>query len=280
MLVRIHLPRWTGEVRFGYDVTVRMLALPQQPAARRVGHSNPPELASVDAGNPVMLRQTLVYKGVIRVHQVHHAAIFVLDAFKEQLGFLEHGLAEVIVEIGEIHQIGRRVLEIAQEQPLFREIVGERVRARVDQHALHLLFENCRILEFALGGKIQQRVVRYAAPQEKRQPRSQGHVINAIRRAGGNIGRVGLETEQEFGTRQDELERGFDPGVEAALIVAAALIETEGLLEIAVFERPSISMARQIGEDLARAGQFLFSGRRAGRRRSCGGTPCLPSPSG
>src|SRR3982751_2969486 len=36
-LVRIHLPRCTGEVRLGYDVTVRMLACPNRPRRASFG---------------------------------------------------------------------------------------------------------------------------------------------------------------------------------------------------------------------------------------------------
>ena len=166
---------------------------------------------------------------------------------------------------GKSTRSGACVLEIAQVQPLAGEIVGQSFRFRIGQHALHLLFENRRVLQLALAGEIQQLIVGNAAPQEERQARSQFQIVDAIRRAGHGIGRIGLEAEQEFGARQNELERRFDAGIEAAVVVAAALVEAEQLLQIAVLERTAISAARQCREDLARAGQLILSRRPAGR---------------
>ena len=109
-----------------------------------------------------------------------------------------------------------------------------------------------------MSGQIEERVIGDAAPQEKRQARSQRDVINTIRRVRDGIGRVGLEAEQELRARQDKLERRFDPGVETPVTIAAALIEAQRLLEIAIFERPAISAPRESGEDLAGAGRFIL----------------------
>ena len=51
-----HFPRMVGEVRVGYDVTASTLALPEQAPAVLVGERHAPEVAAVDAGNPVVPR--------------------------------------------------------------------------------------------------------------------------------------------------------------------------------------------------------------------------------
>ena len=73
-LSSIHLPRTTGEVRSACDVTVRMLPLPEQAAARLVGERDAAELAPVDVRDAVVLRQPLVDEGVVGRQQVEDAA--------------------------------------------------------------------------------------------------------------------------------------------------------------------------------------------------------------
>ena len=52
---RIHLPRTTGDVRSGYDVTVRMLPCPSRPRALAVRRKrDAPEVAALDVGNAVV----------------------------------------------------------------------------------------------------------------------------------------------------------------------------------------------------------------------------------
>ena len=85
MFSRIHLPRSTGDVRFGYDVTVRMLPWPSRPRRSSFGQRHAAELAAVDVRNPVVARQPLVDERVVGVEQVEDAAVFAHDALEEQL---------------------------------------------------------------------------------------------------------------------------------------------------------------------------------------------------
>src|SRR5579863_8596042 len=106
-------------------------ALAQQPAALFAGESHAAEAATVDAGDAVMPRQTLVEERVIRREQFHRGAILAQDALEEHLGFALHGLAEVVVEIGELIRVRIQAANIPEVQPLSREIAYQRLRPRI-----------------------------------------------------------------------------------------------------------------------------------------------------
>ena len=86
MFSRIHLPRSTGDVRFGYDVTVRMLPWPSRPRRSSSGQRHAAEVAAVDVRDAVVPRQPLVDERVVGVQQVEDAAVLAHDALEEQLG--------------------------------------------------------------------------------------------------------------------------------------------------------------------------------------------------
>src|SRR5581483_10325368 len=93
-------------------------SLPQQSPARVRFNRDAAEPASVDARNPVVLREPLVHEDIVRRHQIEHAAIFLEDALEEQFRFLAKALAEVIVEIGEQIRVRLEILQIPKLQPL------------------------------------------------------------------------------------------------------------------------------------------------------------------
>ena len=61
-----HLPRFTGEVRFGCDVTGRMLPWPSRPRRASSVTRDAAEVAAGDAGDAVVARQPLVDERVVR----------------------------------------------------------------------------------------------------------------------------------------------------------------------------------------------------------------------
>jgi hypothetical protein len=61
---------------------------------------NAAEMTPVDVRDPVMLRESLVEKGIIRVEQVEHTAVFPEHGFEMQFRFVAKGLAQVVVELG------------------------------------------------------------------------------------------------------------------------------------------------------------------------------------
>ena len=81
-----------------------------------------------------------------------------------------HGLAQILIEIRKRIDVRHQACQFAHLQPLIEEIVDQRSRSRIGQHAPHLLLEHGGNFEFSGDGCIQKLVVRYAAPQKKRQP--------------------------------------------------------------------------------------------------------------
>ena len=110
------------------------------------------ELAAIDVRNSVVLGQALIDEGVIGVQQIEHAVVFAHDAAEEHLGLALESLPQVVVEIGE-NQAGpdswSRRLRRYSHWPTKLSISAS--DAVVGQHALHLLLQDRRVLEFALA---------------------------------------------------------------------------------------------------------------------------------
>ena len=201
---------------------MRTLRLTQQPAPGFVGDRHSPELAPVDVGDAVVPRQPLVDERVVGVQEIHDAAVFAHDAVEEERRLFLHRLPKVVVEIGEGFQIRNGVLEIAQVQPLLGEVGDQRLRSRVCQHPLDLLFEHGGIFQLALARERQQLVVGKAAPEKERQPRRQREVVQPIDGVRRELRRVGFEAHQELRTRENELKRRLDAAIEGAAAGHAA----------------------------------------------------------
>src|SRR5580658_9041901 len=113
-------------------------------------------------------------------------------------------------------------------------------------------------MQFPFARQFQQFIVRRTAPQEERQSRSEREIAELVRGAGRKIAGIGLKAEQKLGARQDELKRRFNSSVETPVAVAAPLIKAKGCFQIGILDWPSISPAKQRGDDLARARQLFF----------------------
>ena len=174
-----HLPRTTGEVRFGSAVTVRTAPLPEDAAARTVGGQRDAlEVDALHVGNVVVRRQPLVHERVVGVEQIDERPILAHDAVEEELGFpLERPRQRVaVVRVEE--RVRHDVDQPPQRQPLPREVDGEGPRPRIGQHPPHLLFEHRRIPQLVRVGEVEQLVVGPAAPQEERQARRERQVAD------------------------------------------------------------------------------------------------------
>ena len=119
-----------------------------------------------------MLGQALVQERIIRIQQLEQAAVLPQNGLKEQLRLPLEGAAQALVELGKFVGIGQDLREIANVQPLPREVAHQRFRARIVKHPAHLLLEDSRILQLALLGQVEQLVVGNTAPQEEGKPRS------------------------------------------------------------------------------------------------------------
>ena len=104
-------------------------ALAQQPAARRIRvERDAAEAAAVHVRDAVVLGQPLVDERVVRAQQVEHAPVLAHHAFNEQLRLLPERLPQVVVEVRKEPHVRRDRVEVAQVQPLRRE-VGHQIRA-------------------------------------------------------------------------------------------------------------------------------------------------------
>ena len=85
MFSRIHLPRLTGEVRFGLDVAARTLAWVSTPPRGVPASETRRNQSPVTPRDPVVPRQPFVDERVVRVEKLKHAAVLVADRLEEEL---------------------------------------------------------------------------------------------------------------------------------------------------------------------------------------------------
>src|SRR5205823_7431665 len=130
--------------------------------------------------------EPLVDEGVIGGEQIEDAVVLAHDAVEKQLGLAHKRLAQVVVEFGKQVFTRYGVFQIPKLQPLADEVLHDRIRSRIGEHAAHLLLEHRRIPETALCRDLQQLVVGNAAPEKKRQPRRQLEVAQTVDRAGSD----------------------------------------------------------------------------------------------
>ena len=157
-----------------------------------------------------MFSQPFVHKRVVRSKQIHDAAILVDNALEEQLRLTTEGLAQIVVEVRKNHGDGLLTLQTAQVQPLTSEVIDQRVRPWIDQHPANLRLQHRRVAQLALARQIDQLIVRYAAPEEKREPRSQFDVADTVSLARRQIRRQVFLAEQKFRIRQQPLNRDLN----------------------------------------------------------------------
>ena len=139
-----------------------------------------PEAVSLDIGNPIVLRQTLVDEGIVCGQQIDHAAIFADDAVEEQFRLTAHGLQKIIVGIRIKVDVGIGIRQATEVQPLRCEILCQRLRTRVGQEALYLSLEDGGVAEFPLICYRDQFFVRKAAPEEVRQPGGEFQIAHPV----------------------------------------------------------------------------------------------------
>ena len=130
---RIHCPRFTGDVRLGFDVSVRTLAWVSTPPRRRsdrplVGTRRP------NALDAVMTRQRLVDEGVVGVEQLQHAAIVPQDVREVLLRLLRASSPQLVVEAGEEVLVRCHPPQLAELQPLAGEVLDQCFGPGVLQH--------------------------------------------------------------------------------------------------------------------------------------------------
>ena len=200
------------------------------------------EVAAIDIGNVVVLREPFVQEGEVSAQQVEHAAVFAQKSFEVQLGLAAKGLAEVVVELGKEPEVGREGFEIAQVQPLPGEVAGEVFGALVAEHPAHLFLQHPGLVKVATFRSGEQFVIGNAAPEKEREPRGQRQITEAIRCSRCDTDGIAFDAEKEFRADEHRAQRGFDARLESVLGLGAA-IELHRLLEIGAGHRTAIGAA-------------------------------------
>ena len=260
MFSRTHTPRFTGEVRkFCSHVTDRKLPCPSSP--RRYVQFRPErhaaELRAVDVRDAVVLRQPLVHKRVVGGQQIDDVAVFADDALEEQFRFTPEALPQFVVPVRD--RTRRRATSPADSAGTATDRRNSRpAPAIVDRPAsaapaARAQLACCRLF---LRRQIDQFIVRDAAPQEERKPRSQFQIGDAIGFAGATFAGSRFGAHQELRARQHPAQRQLD-AVFKRSFAAAFLVEAHHPLQILRSHRTPERAPRQRRKDLLRAGLFL-----------------------
>src|SRR5690606_7003934 len=179
------------------------------------------------------------------------------DAVEEQLDLDFERVAQILVE-GRV-QLRVRVDggEAAKTEPLEREVGDQGLRPGIGQHALDLSGVDLRVAEGALLRKLEQLVVRPAAPQEERQARRELDVVDRIDVPRLEIrARLRLDPIEELRAREDGHQPLLDARLEPAGLAARA-VKRQQRLEVGVRDGPPECAARELRQNLLRARQLL-----------------------
>ena len=112
---RIHLPRITGDVRFGVRRDQQQAALAEQAAARIARHRHAAEVRCRRRSGCRSAWRAARSRTCSPRQQVEHAAVLAHDALEQHLRLALERLAQVVVEVGEHRDVGIRVLQLAQD---------------------------------------------------------------------------------------------------------------------------------------------------------------------
>ena len=114
-----------------------------------------------------MLREAFVHERVVGSQQIDDAAVLAKHALQKQGGFTFEGVPQTEVEVGKQSRARRLRVHITQVQPLRGKIGRKRLGAGIAKHPAHLLIQHGSIAQLAPHGKLEQLLVRNAAPQEE-----------------------------------------------------------------------------------------------------------------
>src|SRR5687768_16766313 len=233
-------------------------AVTQQPAARAGGiEGDAAEVAAADVLHPVVTRQPLVNERVVGIEQLDDRPILTDDGAEEHLGFAAERLAQVVVEA---RRLGLDVSQLPQIQPLTGEVFDQRVGLRIGKHARHLALQGCRVAQAALARKLEQLVVRNAAPQEERQARRELEIADAVDAAGRNVRRLFLDAVDEARRDEHAGQRDLNAGLEVPRR-APLPVKRHQRVEVRAGHGAAVRAPRDRRQDVLRARLFFRRGR-------------------
>src|SRR5690606_5869071 len=221
-------------------------ALPEQPSSlvECLAELDASEMAALDPRDPVMFREAVVDERVVRREQLERASALAQNAVEEELRLPPEGLPQVVVEIRILVDDGLVTVEVAEREPLSREILGERLRARVLDHAAHLRLEHLRVRQLVAFRELEQLVVRHAAPKEERQARREREGVDLVELALANVVRLELEAVDELRIHQRALQGHLDASLESAGL-PALLVEAHQRADILLRVEAAIRTERE-----------------------------------
>ena len=164
--------------------------------------------------------------------------------------------AQIRVPLGILR---RKVVELAESQPLADEVHDEALRARVGEHPLDLLLEHARIVQPIGRSGFEQLVVRNAAPEKEGEARCELEVGDPIDAGDRDVGRLALESIQKLGIDEQPRQRILDAAFEIAAFDAPDSIELEQAVELGATRcnRVPECARREPGENARRARRLV-----------------------
>ena len=196
-----------GACRVGSDR--QDAALAEQPAAPAVRPKlDAAEVAALNVRDPVVLGEPLVDERVLGRQELEHAAAAAKHAVDEQLRLALERRAQRDVVVGKEKDVGVFHRDVAQEQPLRREVRDHGLGACVGQHALYLRAQHAGIAQRAVLGGRKQLVVGDAAPEKERHSRGELDVADGER---AGFPGLALDAVEELRAHEQTLEREWIP---------------------------------------------------------------------
>ena len=220
-------------------------------AALAVLQAHALERLTVDSLDPVVPRQRTIQERKLPVDEFQNAAVLAHHRRHEHQRFAAHRIQQFIVHRGEALRIGLLAIQQAKIQPLRGEVVRQGVGLGVVEHPPHLRFENTRLPQCAPVCRLQQRVVRHAAPQKIREPRRQLMIVQPVRARHSR--RIAFDAEQEIGRHQHGLQADAHPFFQAVAVFLRQRHQLHQRLQLAFGGRPAVRTVRQILHHAARA---------------------------
>ena len=129
-----------------------------------------PQTMTDDVGELIMLRQSLVEHGIVRVKELDSVGVVVENIFEIGDGFLKCEQAKVVVIIGIILRVNSDEWKLIEAQPLMTEVFEETIDVGVGDQALCLGFECFTVSHFARVCKFTQTIIGHGAPKKVGEP--------------------------------------------------------------------------------------------------------------
>ena len=197
-----------------------------------------------------MPRQPLVEDRPIGMDEFRDTSILGKHLAEERLRLLRHRPHQKRIKLAIQVRVGRGCIDLPQFEPLSREVLDEALQTLVAKHPVNLGTQHRRLAQFASGGERGQFLIGQRGPEEIRQPRGDGIVIQRAR--------LFAEVEK-MRRRKDRLVGAAQRRVEFVALVEPLLKECDVVGECRVVDRPAHRPWEEVAE------QSLAVGTRVGR---------------